>query len=146
MSARAELIERVEKATGPSREIDALVVVSLNLKPDWLAKSTGSMWIDMVSLDEPVIRFTSTGMKRSGGNPPIGDYPAFSASLDAVVALVEKQKPGWAYGFDGGPKTKIAFVDPHDFADRFLGARFTAEAATPALALLLAFLRSIGEE
>jgi hypothetical protein len=71
------------------------------------------------------------------------DIPPYTESIDAALALTQRLLPGWAVGFDAGPKTIIAFVDPHDHADRFLGARHTAEGATPALAIIGATLRAL---
>ena len=105
-----DLIERLEKATGPDREIDTAIE----------------------ELFDPSFRDST-----------LRQATRYTASLDAAVALVEKMLPGWACGFDAGSKTSIAFVDPHDFADRFLGARYTAQAATPAIALLIALLRAL---
>lgn len=129
MGDLAELIAKVEKASGPSREIDARL---------WCSMS-GYDWRGGDSFNPSTVFWLDQGRR---GNAPVRNIAQYTASLDAVVALVEKELPGWACGFDGGPKTKIAFVDPRDFADRFLGARFTAEGPTPALALLLALLRA----
>jgi hypothetical protein len=67
----------------------------------------------------------------------------YTASVDAALTFVERVLPGWARGFDDGPKTCIAFVDPHDFSDRFTGARYTAKGPTPAIALLLAAISAL---
>lgn len=73
-------------------------------------------------------------------------YRCFTTKIDDAVWLAGVILPGWACGFDGGPKTNIAFVDPHDYADRFTGARYTAEGPTPAIALCLAILRAKDQE
>ena len=70
-------------------------------------------------------------------------YRSFTANVNDALWLVKVTLPGWACGFDAGPKTNIAFVDPHDFSDRMFGARHTAEAATPAIALLIALFRAL---
>ncbi len=73
-------------------------------------------------------------------------YRCFTTKTDDAGWLVETLLPGWAYGFDAGPKTRIAFVDPHDHADRWLGARYTAEGPSPAIALCIALLRSLSDK
>lgn len=130
MAELSELIERVEKATGADRELDRDLHEALTGECVHRHTREEYCWDNIVICND------------CGKEHPSQKWPWYTASLDAVVALVEKQRPGWACGVDSGPKTKIAFVDPHDFADRIFGARFTAEGPTPALALLLAFLKS----
>jgi hypothetical protein len=122
MGDLAGLIERVEKLDGPDREIDlelarALVPDVICLRYNW-----------ETSNNEPFVHWR------------------YTASIDAAIALVERCLPGWARGFDAGPKSCIAFVDPHDYADRMFGARHVATASTPAIALLLALLRAMQKE
>jgi hypothetical protein len=63
-----ELLARVEAATGPDREIDAELIRIV-----WRQDPTA--WI-----------MTNTTI------------PAYTASLDAIIALVEKTLPGWLPG------------------------------------------------
>lgn len=108
------LVERVAELQGPSYEIDRLLAQELGY-PNVYRQPDGSI-------------------------PENAMFPAFTSSLNAAIALVEHALPGWACGFDAGPKTIIAFVDPHDHADRITGARHTEEGPTPAIALLRALL------
>jgi hypothetical protein len=138
MTDLSDLIERVRKAEGPDRELDCYLealsdgrTIRESIHPQYgrqlLARNSrpphDEYWID---------------------HPDNGTKP-YTGSLDAITALIEKELPGCAYGFDNGPKTHLAFVDRHDHAVRFLGARWTAEAATIPLALCLAFLLSLQE-
>lgn len=99
--------------------------------------------LEGASPDMDRLIWRATCWEKHYGEVPINT--PFTGSLDAAVALAERLLPGWARGFDAGPKTNIAFVDPHDYADRLFAARYTAEAPTPAIALVLAILKALQE-
>lgn len=135
-----DLIERLEKASGADQELDLAIFEAIHPKGSltdsgwrWTRRKIAPLgvvwyWLDRHKIAQP-------------------DYvQKYTASIDAALALVEKVLPGWASGYDAGPKTVIAFVDSHDFADRVFGARYTAEAATPPLAILLALLRALKQK
>ncbi len=132
----AALIERIEALTGPDREVDrdVLRVAGTHIL-EKRGKDRKAWWYPV---DGSIAKYSNEG---GFGYPP--PFPRFTTSLDAAVALVERVLPGWAKGFDGGPKTRIAFVDQHDHDDRMFGARYTAEGPTPAIALILAALRAL---
>jgi hypothetical protein len=69
-----ELIERLEKATGPDRELDYEI---------FKMATSGNYWPEHSAL------WFQTGFTRK----PI----AFTASIDAAVALVKATLPGWGY-------------------------------------------------
>lgn len=117
------LIERVEALTGPSRDADYRIEKAIVRPGEFPASEIWPPFMVGSKFDRSI--------------------PAYTASIDAAVALVERVLPGWAKGFDGGPKTRIAFVDQHDHDDRMFGARYTAEGPTPAIALILAALRAL---
>lgn len=125
MADLAGLLERVKAATGPDRVLD-----------EDLALCFG--WSHEVNLEEDYECWRDDAGKARY-------LPKVTASVDAALALVERMLPGWACGFDAGPKTKIAFVDRHDFADRMFGARWTAEATTLPLAILAVVLTALME-
>ncbi len=136
MADLRELIEMLEKATGPKLDLDGRVWCAVNGYEFVMWDGAGCVYKNPAAPTWDI-----GGIKHASAR----EVRPYTASLDAAVALVERMLPGWACGFDSGPKTHIAFVDPHDFADRIFGASFTAEAATPALALLIALLRAIEE-
>lgn len=113
-----DIIERLSNAEGPDRKID--IAIGKLLPPERI-ESDGS-WHE----ENDMVRF-----------------PVVTASIDASLALVGRMLPGWARGFDAGPKTIIAFVDRHDFSDRMFGAKYTAEAPTAPLAILLALFKAL---
>lgn len=114
-----EILERLEKATGSDRELDRAIL-----------RHFGYTWrgMDYWSADNKHTWKASA-------------FPTWGPS--EACRLIEFALPGWAYGFDKGPKTCIAFVDPHDFGERMFGAQYTAEAPTQALAMCIALFRAL---
>lgn len=138
-----DLLSRVEAATGPDGELDA------------------ALWLRFVP---------GTTRKATTVNHPKGPYiidetrehfrlvtvPAYSASLDAALALCERVLPGWAWCAAGpdaetseplcwatlaGPvrMVKLDWDGPPE-PDR---ETITSYAMTPALALLAALLKAV---
>lgn len=107
MANLSTLIERVEALTGPDREVDCAIAVSLGFYDLW--KSKHGYW-NVEGIDGE--RFTvpgrpsdmafdpATGQKLSPEQPPFdwadeAGLPEWTASIDAAVALVERVLPGW---------------------------------------------------
>lgn len=136
----------VEKLEGPCREMDLAIMCALDLRPDWLAKSQGHMWIDRGGVN-PVIRWCDDRMKEGSGNPSVDDGPRYTASIDAamtlaptgyIVGLVNSTEES-PYEARGGS----AFIgEPGDGPK----GNFQASAATPALALCATSLRAIASQ
>lgn len=76
MSDVDELIERLEKATGPSRELDLAIAQHL----------------------PPSTEYSLTTVQMRGGRPPV---PSFTSSIDAALTLVPE---GWrtTHAYGGG--------------------------------------------
>ena len=80
MTDLTALLERVEAATGPDREIDTEIARAFGWTPPginpalWEGKETPSWW----------------------ATPGFG-MPAYTSSLDAAIALVERVLPGWSW-------------------------------------------------
>lgn len=119
----SDLITAVERAERPSREIDAAVFahffaggaeafhhgVNENVPAGW------------------VILKPETGTITSAESEP------FTASIDAVVALIRRQMPGASNGYSDQSDHNVT---------AFVGDAIEVCRPTPALALLLAFLRA----
>jgi len=128
MSALSDIIARLEKATGPDRDVDAHIALATG----WLVLGTniGPEWCDP-------------------NNRPAG-LPAYTASLDAALRLVPE---GWGGSVDVYPESYrrpdadgkrlkwggAASISP-DFGD--IARLITACAKTPALALCIAALKA----
>ncbi|HEX7820415.1 MAG TPA: hypothetical protein VF503_24355 [Sphingobium sp.] len=147
-----ELADRVDKLEGPFRETDLAIMCALDLRPDWLARSQGHMWIDGSGI-HPVIRWADDAIGEGLGNPSVDDGPGFSAPLDAAMQLVPA---GWTIERSGRHN-----LDPDPFASfelwqyrRNAGGEWRhgsgevavkANGTTPALALTACALRARAE-
>ncbi len=123
----SELIERVEGATGPDRELDAAICRHTR----HTAEQPDGSWLE-----------TFDGGYRHTINPP-----ALTASLDAALALCERVLPEAWPGFQRNRVT-----DPARAWSAWLeifpeGAKdydtYDFNAPTPALALILAMLQAL---
>ncbi len=126
-----ELLARVESASGPDRELDALL---------WcLAEGA--------EYERPSTQ-RETFLYRIGDiYHRCNDYPAYTASLDDALALVERVLPGWDIQL-----TLLATLGPQDnrtprnrvvLLSNSEDALIDGEGATPALALLAALLKAL---
>lgn len=123
-----ELIERVEKATGPDRGIDALVANECKALD---AKHFG-MWY---------------GLRPKGSVSTYLDFcksgaaAKYTSSLDAVVGLIERELPKWGW------QISVSENGAHPIGKLFcsypINRNEYGEAATATLSLLLAFLRAL---
>ena len=123
MSDLRGLIERVEKATGPDRELDAQIYI----------------WVHGLRANAPVL-WTQVA--------------PYTNSLDAALALVEKMRPGYRWGVSSVAIKIGAYPDGKTAYGEGFRAHVTknsplrpmpstADAPTPALAIILALLRSL---
>ncbi len=115
VSDMVELLRRVEAATGPDRKLDRA-----------LAALFGA---DVTQV----------------GTNTIHRIGAYTASIDAALALVERMLPGWYWRIDrplSGPSAELA-----EFADgpqpSSLKRAFMADAPTVPLAILVALLKAL---
>lgn len=121
----AALIERVEKATGPDRQLDCL--------------------LDCIRHDREFIEWTAdtgvTGYRYKHprivwGSGTWREEIAYTSSLDAALALVEEKLPGWTWtrAIDG----QIALWRPGGASPEARQPKLVTEAATISVALLRA--------
>ncbi len=119
-----ELLGRVEAATGPDRQLGALILEELT---GVSVERVGDPWGVWTVNETPILHC------------PFVD-PA--ASLDAALALVERVRPGalWRVGsFEGRCSARIAEYDPQGRATVLVNVI----GKTAPLALLAALLRSL---
>jgi len=135
MSYLADLIERVEKCTGPDRVIDALVTAIVDDR-------------DAYFEDHPQFGRQLLGRHRK---PPHDvnwiDHPAnalkpYTASLDVVTEMIDATMPAALWDVNG---YGAASLTPH-WADGNVSEKYSETSALPCLALLLAFLRAKQKE
>ena len=144
MGERADLtglIERLEAATGPDRELDRAIMA---LSYTWERRYIGGRCdpsccpegahLDGVWVDPATDRWKTTA--RNGFE--------FTASLDAAMALVERVQPGWnCSAINLKPDPCEAYVwRRSERCVRDVGGK----GPTPAIALLIALLRTLETE
>ena len=148
------LIERVEKATGPDRDLDAAVFVAVTGAATWsyddnchidaLIKSGAYRGDKQLHPDyAPNPRVT---WRYRIGDADYGEVPSLSASVDAALALLERVLPG---AFWHMAKGKLRAGEPlYAFqllfgADEVIGE---AEHNDLCLAIIAATLRAMHQE
>lgn len=73
------------------------------------------------------------------GNYIAVDVPEFTRSLDAIVALIDRVRPGWDYALDSAEGCAVLF----EHGWRNTGHRFEGHSLYMPIALSAALLRSI---
>ena len=135
MTAISELLKRVREATGPDREMDALIVQAVVVPNGRVIKSpfNGEWCIyDGEHQGKPRL-WEQRGGHRSEGW-------ALTSSLDALAAFAKRVLPGWNWEIGTGG-TGWSIVWPND-GDRN-EHQHNGVAATPALAFLAAILSAL---
>lgn len=140
MGKHAEIIERLEKATGPSRELDGRIGYIFDIGES----DSGLRWRDVVrthdfswaELGERMDRRTSIWRTL---------IPHYTASLDATIALVERKLPGcmWSVSNIDGPDATIWLKDWAETGELY-GPRVSSNRPeNEAIALLIAMFRAL---
>lgn len=114
-----KLSERVEQLEGPDREIDRAIKQAFD--HDWDYSTDWNYW---------------DALKRETVSRPVAK--PYTASLDAAMSLVPEGY-SWILYSDGSCE-----VGPTPIAGSMMDAEFTADAATPAIALCAATLKARG--
>jgi len=162
ISRYTDIIERLERAEGPDREMDAEIMFDLFAKPVGKKDDggpSGYLWPE----DNPSwsfgIRFPGKGrewftrarakvdgetllIERDGALVLMNALraPKLTASLDAAVALVERMLPDhdWSLFADNGEAIAGVMPASEDGCDEAI-----SHGATPAIALLIALFRAM---
>lgn len=114
-----DLIERLEKLTGPDRELDRDI---------WLAITPGAAWKTTHITGHASGREWDVDEARVNGGRLVG-IPAYTASVDSALTLIPDGK-GW--NVQGNTSIFYATVAGHD----------NMSSPTPAIALVIAALRA----
>lgn len=90
MTDISKLIERVEKATGPDRELDCRIAYTLDFSVDGMGNSFRD-FCDVFERDWAEIS------RRAEMHQSILSHnlPRVTASIDSALALLERVRPGW---------------------------------------------------
>lgn len=115
----ADIIARLEKATGPDRELDGLIALAtgaLNVIVEWRYRP---------------------------GDGRARKLEPFTASLDAALALVGERLPGWEIVIRIERDEKFANMWAPGSDPNFGGECFYSYAATPQIAVLLSMFRAL---
>ena len=139
MTTLDELIERVERASGPDRVIDFHLATLTNkqMADDLLIADN----ITYSSDCEFVLTFTAANAALGRGYYGNHMIPEYTASLDAAVALCERVLPGYFWGVNSNKYeigNRIAWVAEIYTSEPAIEARAHSEA----LALVAAVLRT----
>jgi hypothetical protein len=134
------LAERCEQATGPDRELDCRVAAAVHPSMAGEFRVVGPP-----TFDEPRYFSGQEGMDWIGYDL-LNNAPAYTASLDAAMALIPDGEGEW-------PFVTYKSMNPdnpkqtHQWSIWLSGTRMVkAKAATPALALTAASLRAIASK
>jgi hypothetical protein len=134
MSALLQLAERCEKAVGPDRELDAVILATIDGYTAIEERAGG--WIVAVGkgVMERSLGFIDPGEHSRNFTLQHHDTPALTASLDAAMQLVPE---GVCWRVIAWPKNTRGFK-----AGALIEGSPDAGGATPALALCAASLRA----
>ncbi len=134
------LSKRCEEAKGPDREIDRAIFCAFNPEfsgPEW-------KWYGMG------LRHECDGSD-ARTLPSASHTPArYTASLDTLTALIERELPGWSFGLHTHLKNDVTFSHAEAGLSRAyistaVPSLLIATASTTPLALCAAFCRAMAE-
>lgn len=132
------LADRVEALKGPDREVDALVYQALY--PDRpVMVFGGDVRTNVPPRYQPAREIDIASFRDGEAIAGFLDAARVTASVDAVIALIEDKLPASAEGDTAfNPASAMVRIGDADF--------YSWRAATPALALLAAALRAIASQ
>lgn len=121
-----DLIERLEKAEGGSRELDVAICCAVHDGPDWAKEAYFPLK-------------GGIGLYTNGKGGPGLTAPCYTTSLDAALALAERVLPDARAQINTGTGwVRLLTADGRYDYGFFASAR----AATPALAMCIALLKA----
>ena len=145
MTDLAGLIERLEGATGPDREIDVwLWALSEKVDLEWQGTTLVAGYHGVVGWCDPGKLSRNFRTNRDTRGP--GSIPPFTASIDAAVTFAERVLPGCYIGVQQNKwprdherdRTWTACIDVHE-----LDYYTESDAKTAPIALLIVALRAL---
>lgn len=141
VSARAdsllELADRVEKATGPDRGLDALITIALNPTRETIVGHKPGRF-PREAIYGPITEFIPMAEENGADAASYLNAPAFTSSLDAAMTLVPEDL---AWKLHVTTQESLAHILPDNEHYRGPALAFGV-GCTPALALTAAALRT----
>ncbi len=161
MSEQADLIAKLSEATGPDREIDVLIwAVAQGHELEWQGTTLVAGYEGVIGWIDPGVHSRNFRTNRAATGPSA--IPAYTASVDAALALIEKRLPdrlveNFGEMRDSGPLTGhwLAQLGPRGPRRRLVGpitganlqatldAEVLCSAETGPLALCIALLKAL---
>jgi hypothetical protein len=89
----ADLIERLEKATGPDRELDREIGITID---GWLPGQSSTMITPNGPVSYAGLIYVPSD-KTHYADHPGSMYPSFTESVDTAIGLCERVLPGWIW-------------------------------------------------
>jgi len=120
----SDLITRLSKLDAPDREVDAQIEVAVRRIEAARSGLAEEYWANWQASPDGTVYDPHT---RYSSQP-------FTASVDAAIALAERVLPGWGWLTQNCGSPKAIVVKDDDI--------YETQAATPAIALLIALLRA----
>lgn len=158
MTDLGELLERVKAATGPDREIDGRLWCMITPNRKFIGMATdGQRWGDFdpngfnpasgviagMVFERTDFKGTREDIQKNGGRlQSFPSSPAYTASVDAALAIVERALPGWRYDLHSprmGQTWEAVLMDGDSASRRIV----VGHAATALLAILTALLLAL---
>jgi hypothetical protein len=126
------LAAKVERATGPDRELDGEIEAALERYPEGWSRDS---FIENIKVEFHHVEKGRVGLKAGGGLDHVRwNAPAYTASLDAAMTLVPE---GWSWAVDAVGRASCFMPNEPKPWPRTGGL-----AKSPALALCAAALRA----
>lgn len=120
-----DLYDRLDAATGPDRELDRAIALSLD---GYVVRRIGGL---------PHFTVPEEMIFAPAGKPAA--VPAYTASLDAVKLLHERLLPGWEWDLEMNQGKFYSVIIPQNLDDDLIAK----DAPTPALAWLKAIVEAL---
>ena len=145
----SDLIDLLERATGPDRWLDAKIDAALRIGSDKM-RGVGYEWAwdnFPVWSHHKQARGMCGVQHNNGDLGLIWDSPAFTASVDAAMVLANRVLPGWTLNFEAtnGIADDLYFIGPQYRDDQPEKQSSRPIAGKPiALAIVIAVLRANG--
>ena len=130
------LAERCEKATGPDPKLDAAMDLLVGNPQNFFGPAFGTDYVDGPERHDGAATWAGGGRRYYA--------PPYTASLDAITALIERELPGWRWKCGRSMVRGWATL----YGDPTIGVSHsgTSLAGNVALALCAAFCRAMAEK